>query len=119
MKGKSVFFSFLMMLAAYIVAFKSYATPEIQAWLGVGSVAIAGILGTFFSNGVWTKGWKIGTLVIAASGVIIQILNAVADAHLGNPTTITIIVLAINITINFMFKGYDGQTSIAEEPAPQ
>ena len=113
MKGKSLGVSLISMAIAAIAAYSSLGSPAVAAWLGIVSFGLTLVLSTFAPSGSFPKGWTAVMWITNGVGIAIQVLTAMADKQLADPTTINYVIIGINILMQTFIKDY-GTGSMVE-----
>lgn len=107
MQKKSLIFTILSLVGAFIAAYTSSFSAHTQAILGIVSFAIASVLTTFFPSGSFVGGgWKIGYYIVIVGGILTQIANLVIEAGIADPSIINYIVLGIAVIVNQFGREY-------------
>lgn len=104
---KSLAVQIMTILILLIGSYTGYFSPEVQAWLGIASMAMTLTLSTFFPSGNLPAGWTVVMWVTNIAGVVMQLLNALGSQGLVDAQTINIVMIAINVILQTVVKQYE------------
>lgn len=115
MKGKSLLVQILTTIILVIGSYGKLFDATTAAWLGIVSMGLTSILGTFFKSGEFVKGWSKVMIAVNAIGILVQLLNASSENGLLPADVVNYVVIGINIFMGVFLKDYIGNGSIAEK----
>ncbi len=115
MKGKSLLVQILTTLVLVIGSYGKLFDATTAAWLGIVSMGLTAVLGTFFKSGEFVKGWSKVMIVVNAIGILVQLLNATSDNGLLPSDVVNYVIIGINIFVGVFLRDYIGNGSITEK----
>lgn len=107
MVKKSLAVQILTALVLLIGAYAGFFSPEVQAWLGIASMALTLTLSTVFPSGTLPTHWTTVMWITNVSGIILQVLTVIGEQGLVDAQTINIVMIAINVILQTIVKQYE------------